>query len=211
MLESYAARSFIGTSFNCFQFNAQHVFAHRVGSTSNRHLAQNISVPSSLTQVCLDTSLVAASGRQKQTLLIRNEFGSIMKHMKHSSFPVCHRRVHIYKTVAACTLMCGLSCFCLSAAEHRRLDGFQSRCLCRGTGIPPSFFPVFQARMFYIGHAATPFLTCSYNASCFCSAMSQDLHSTTLCTHLRTCYKHVRRAGQPRREWVSEVVRSRVK
>ena len=42
-----------------------------------------------------------------------------------------HRKACIYKTLLESKLMSGLSCLCLSAAERRRLDGFQNRCLRR--------------------------------------------------------------------------------
>ena len=69
MLENHRVWNFIGTSSNYFQFNAELAFARRVGNTSSPG-TNYLGAVVTHTEVCLDTSLVAASGWQKQVLLI---------------------------------------------------------------------------------------------------------------------------------------------
>ena len=64
MLENHRVWNFIWTSSNYFQFNAELAFAHRVGNTSSPG-TNYLGAVVTHTEVCLDTSLVAASGWQK--------------------------------------------------------------------------------------------------------------------------------------------------
>ena len=109
--------------------------------------------------------------------------------------------------------MYGLSCLCLSAAERRRLDGFQNRCLCHITGIPPSFISrvpntavlhrarcsaasdmLVQRQMLLFGKVLRSPLDHPMHVSAFIPGSLQPATS-----------RYVRRVGRPRREWVSEV------
>ena len=135
--------------------------------------------------------------------IAKADYTDLQKDWKHFSLPV-HRKVHMYKTLVASKLMCGLSCLCLSAAERRRLDGFQNRCLRRITGIPPSF--VSRVPNTAVLHRAR------CNAASDMIVQRQLLLSGKVLRspldhllHVSAFIPDVRRVGRPRREWVSEV------
>ena len=70
--------------------------------------------------------------------MAKADFLQLQKFWKHSSLPIA-RKLQIYVALIESKLMYSLSCLCLSAAERRRLDGFQNRCLRCILGIPPAF------------------------------------------------------------------------
>ena len=144
--------------------------------------------------------------------MAKADFTDLQKVWKHSSLPV-HRKVHTYKTLVESKLMYGLSCLCLSAAERRRLDGFQNRCLRRITGIPPSFVSrvpntvvlhraccnaasdmLVQRQLLLFGKVLRSPLGHPLHVSAFTPGTLQPATS-----------RYMRRVGRPRREWVSEV------
>ena len=144
--------------------------------------------------------------------MAKADFTELQQVWKHASLPV-HRQVHVYQTLVGSKLMYGLSCLCLSAAERRRLDGFQNRCLRRITGIPPSlisrvsitavlrrarcnaaFDMLVQRQLFLFGKVLRSPLDHPLHVSAFRPGTLQPATS-----------RYVRRVGRPRREWVSEV------
>ena len=109
--------------------------------------------------------------------------------------------------------MYSLSCLCMSAAERRRLDGFQNRCLLRILRIPPAFTSrvpnaevlrrahchtatdmLLQRQLFLFGKA----LRCPFDHVMHQVAfIPGSLQPATS--------RFVRRVGRPRREWVTEI------
>ncbi len=67
------------------------------------------------------------------------DFKSLCKVWSHSSL-AGKRRLEIYRSLVESKLLYGLSCCCLTAADKRRLDGFQARCLRQVLGIKPAFY-----------------------------------------------------------------------
>ena len=144
--------------------------------------------------------------------IAKSDFRELQKVWKHSS--LCRsRKIQIYRSLIEPKLLYSLSCLCLSAADRRRLDGFQNRCLRSILGIPSAFIS-------RISNAET-----TRRADCCANTDLLLQHQFLLfgrafrCSHdhpLRTAAfipgsfqpatsAFVRRVGRPRREWVTAI------
>ena len=70
--------------------------------------------------------------------MARADFMALQKIWKHSSLSR-DRKLDIFRSLIESKLLYRLSCLCLLAAERRRLNGFQNRCLRQILRIPPAF------------------------------------------------------------------------
>ena len=134
--------------------------------------------------------------------IAKSDFLQLQKTWKHQ----------IYKSLIESKLMYSLICLCLSAAEYRRLHGFQRRCLPRILGIAPAFLSrisnanvlrtagchaagtmLLQRQLLLLGKALRPshenFMHCT-------SFIPGSLQSTTS--------RYVRGVGRLRRECVTK-------
>ena len=165
----------------------------------------------------IDGSVLSADGLPGHELgrrigMAKSDFLQLQEIWKHSSLHWT-RKVRIYKALIESKLMYSLSCLCLSAAERRRLDGFQNRCLRRILGITPSFISrVSNAHVLQRAScvAATQILL-QRQLILFGKALrfpyDHRMHSSSFIhgSLQAATSKYVRRVGRPRREWVTEV------
>ena len=106
-----------------------------------------------------------------------------------------------------------LSCLCLCAAERRRLDGFQNRCLCKILGIQPSYYSrVSNAEILRkSGHQRATLLLQQRQLLLFGKvARTEPGHPLREASFIpgslqAATDRYIRRKGRPRREWVPEV------
>ena len=122
------------------------------------------------------------------------------------------RQLDIFRSLIESKLLCSLSCLCLSAAERRRLNGFQNRCLRQILRIPPAFISrVSNAEVLRPPHyrAATDLLLprqlLLFGKFLRCPR-DHVMHQTALIpgTMQPATDRFIRRVGRPRREWISE-------
>lgn len=144
--------------------------------------------------------------------MAKADFQTLQKIWKHSSLGT-NRKIAIYKALIESKLLYSLACLCLSAAERRRLDGFQNRCLRSILGILPAYVSrisnadvlqrskcrpatemVLQRQMLLFGKALRAASDHPLNQSAFMRGTTEPATN-----------KYVRRVGRPRREWVPEI------
>jgi len=124
------------------------------------------------------------------------------------------RKLRIYSALIESKLLYSLSCMCLTAAEKRRLDGFQNRCIRKILGIKPSFISRVSnlAVLEKAAHPAAISLLEKRQMQLFGKIMRCDathpLHRASFVPGLR--YKpitdrYVRRKGRPAKEWIPEM------
>ena len=152
---------------------------------------------------CVDRELNARIGMAKK------EFRSLSK-VWSKSILGSRRKIRIFETLVLSKLMYGLAACCLNAAQRRRLDGFNARCLRQILGIGPAFETrVSNAAVLQRAGktAATEFLL-RQQLSLFGKALRAPpdaaLHTCAFVpgSALPAVSHHIRRRGRPRTEWV---------
>jgi hypothetical protein len=146
--------------------------------------------------------------------MAKTDFLVLDKVWKQSSLPWM-RKMRIYSSLVETKLLYSLSCLCLSAAERRRLDGFQNRCLRKIVGIKPAYISrVSNAEVLRrTGHQQATVLLQQRQLLLFGKVarapLSHPLQQASFIpgTMLSATSRYVRRVGRPRREWVPEVSR----
>ena len=143
--------------------------------------------------------------------MAKADFLQLQKVWKHFALPTI-RKIQIYKALIESKLMYSLSCLCLSAAERRRLDGFQNRCLRRILRIPPAFIsrvPNAEVLRRARCHTATDMLLqrqLLFGKALRCP-FDHVMHQTAFIpgSLQPATSRFVRRVGRLRREWVTEI------
>ena len=119
----------------------------------------------------------------------------------------------IFTATIMSKLSYGLASACLSTAEQRRLDGFQSRCLRKIWGIKPAFVSRVSNKAVLEATGTTPLSRTLMRQKLLIfgkvvrAPASSVLRDSAFCPgQLRPATdRYVRKVGRPRREWVTEV------
>jgi hypothetical protein len=111
-------------------------------------------------------------------------------------------------------LLYGLSCCCLSVAQQRRLNGFQSKCLRKIIGIQPSFISRIPNKevLRRAGHVQASELLLQTQLGLLGKVLrapaTSQLRTSALTpgTLQPATARFVRRVGRPRKEWIPLVI-----
>ena len=148
----------------------------------------------------------------RRIAIARREFLNLSRIWRHSSLGR-KRRTEIFNTLVTSKLLYGLATIALSAADRRRIDGFQNQCLRRIWGILPSYISrktnvevlrisaqtplsktITRHQLLLYGKAARCPAGSAFRDCCFCPG---TLRPTT--------DRYVRRIGRPKLEWATQV------
>jgi len=175
-------------------------------------------IPSSDTIVylgaTLDTSSQINRELNKKIGLAWGIFAKLLRLWNHSSL-CARRKCEIFQSVITSGLLYGFSSAWLNAAEVRRLNGFQARCLRRILRIQPSFVSRVSNKSVLERARQTPYsaLLLRQLVVLFGKiARAEDtdiLRSMTFCPGSLTPVTdlYVRNVGRPRNEWAKMLVK----
>jgi len=143
----------------------------------------------------------------------RGEYTSLSKVWKHSSLAV-KRKIHIFQSLVLSKLLYGIAACSFTAAQLRRVNGFQAKCLRQILGINHAFYSrVSNAEVLRRAGAklATDILVeqqLTQLGKVLRAPQPSALHSTTLTAGtLEPATSHfIRRRGRPRKEWATTVL-----
>ena len=124
------------------------------------------------------------------------------------------RKLHIFTALVESKLLYGLGSQCLTAAETRRLDGFQNRCVRKIIGIKPAYFSkVSNATVLQRAEhpaASSGLLQCQLRRlgkvlGCEDGEPRKDV--SLVPGQLRSATdRYARRVGRPSKEWIPSVL-----
>ena len=148
----------------------------------------------------------------------RGEYTSLCKVWKHSLLPV-KRKLYIFQSLVLSKLLYGIAACCFTAAQLRRVNGFQAKCLRQILGISHSYYSrVSNAEVLRRSGAklATDLLVeqqLTQLGKILRAPQTSALHSTTLTAGtLQPATSHyIRRRGRPRKEWAPTVLQEAYK
>ena len=145
----------------------------------------------------------------------KREFKDLCKVWNHSNLSQT-RKLNIYQALVESKLLYGLSCCCLSAAELRRLNGFQAKCLRQILKIRPAYYSRVSnqegLRRAGPNPAAELLLRQQLNilGKVLRAPQVSPLHTAAVVPGTlqpATSY-YIRRVGRPRKEWVASVMQA---
>ena len=143
----------------------------------------------------------------------KGEFTSLCKVWKHSALST-KRKLHIFQALVLSKLLYGIAACCFSAAQHRRVNGFQAKCLRSILGIRPAFWSRVSNAEVLRRAGVKPATTILVEqqltqlGKVLRAPKESALHSTTLTagTLQPATDFYVRRRGRPRKEWAKSVL-----
>ena len=145
--------------------------------------------------------------------MARGDFRTLCKIWNHASITRT-RKVYLYVSLIESRLLYSLSSCCFTAADLRRLDGFQARCLRKLVGIAPSYISrVPNSEVLRIAcHPKASTLLADQQVALLGKVLRAPEHSLLHRSAMipgtlqPATSKYVRRVGRPRREWVTTVM-----
>lgn len=145
----------------------------------------------------------------------KGELRKLCKVWAHSSLTTA-KKLHIYQSLVETKLLYGLSCHCLNAAEMRRLNGFQARCIRQVMRIPAAYYSRVSNRIVLekSGSTAASQLLERQQIRMLGRVLRapQDspLHKAVVIpgTVLPSTSHYIRRRGRPRKEWMTTVLQA---
>jgi len=165
---------------------------------------------------------LSADGRVKTELSKKfgqawADFSKLLRFWNHCSVSI-RRKVQIFQSVITSRLLYGLSSAWLNAAERRRLDGFQARCLRKILRIPPPFLSRVSNRTVLQRSEQSPYATQLLRQQLLLFGKVARADDTDVLRKasffagsLRPVLdRYVRNVGRPRNEWIKMVLKSAV-
>ena len=146
--------------------------------------------------------------------MAKRELNDLARVWRQSNLPR-GRKLQIYRSLVESKLLYGLACCCLSAAELRRLNGFQARCLRQVLGIKAAYYSRVSNKTVLerAGRLSASELLIRQQLTILGrvlrspsdSSLQQAAFIPNTLTPVTSFY--VRRQGRPRKEWATTVLR----
>ena len=156
---------------------------------------------------CSDTELSRRIGMAKQ------DFRHLSKVWNHAGL-ACKRRLHFYQGLVESFFLYSLATSCYTAAQLRRIDGFQAKCIRRILGIPAPFLSrISNAEVVRRSGLALATRRLEHQQLILLGkVLRADLDSPLQTSTFKptgsmrpiTDY-YIRRIGRPRKEWIKTV------
>ena len=153
----------------------------------------------------------------RRIAMARADFDILAKTWTHSAV-TWKQKLHIYKSLVESKLLHSMATLTLTAAQTRKLNGFQNRCVRKIIGVPPAF--VSRVSNATVLHKAAHPLASDLLRKKRLQLFGKILRADATHPLKRACFipntfvpvteLYIRRIGRPSKEWIKEVVQEAV-
>ena len=153
----------------------------------------------------------------RRVAMARADFDTLAKTWTHSAL-TWKQKIRVYVSLVESKLLYSMASLTLTAAQQRKLNGFQNRCLRKIVGVPPLYISRVSnaAVLAKAQHTIATDLLLKKRLQLF----GKVLRVGSLHPLKRACFipdtltpvtdQYVRRVGRPAKEWVKEVIQESV-